>query len=317
MRSIRFAILVCLLIWAGSRLRPRAQEPLQSNLDAGQPANARAFHSPLLIGPGDLLNISAYDAPEYTQDVRVEDAGEIHLNLIGATKVGGMTAEAAGIYIADQLDKRHFLIHPQVTVLVKEFATRTVSVSGEVQHPGVYPMLTTKSILDVIALAGGWTNIADSRVAIKHRSGQEERVTVKLKGDDAQSQLDQNVLVYPGDLVVVPRAGLVYVLGDVGRPGGIVMQDNGSITVIEALAQAGGANHTAALNSAVLLHKTESGYSREKVKLNDLMQGHLADETMRPSDILFVPGSRLKYLAENSQSIASSAIGATVYHAIP
>jgi polysaccharide export outer membrane protein len=209
------------------------------------------------------------------------------------------------------------LIHPQVTVLVKEFATRSVSVSGEVQHPGVYPMLTTKSILDVVALAGGWTNLADSRVTIKHRSGQEEQITVRLKGDDAEEALAHNVLVYPGDLVVVPRAGLVYVLGDVGRPGGFVMQDNGSITLVQALAQAGGANHTAAVNSAVLLHKTETGYSREKVKLDELVRGKVPDEMMRPNDILFVPGSKLKIFAENSQSIVSSVVGASVYHAIP
>lgn len=317
MRIITFGILGCLLALGGSPTSGAAQEPQQGSVVPSQSASAAGPHSPLWIGPGDLLEITVYDAPEFTQDVRVEDDGEVELNLIGATKVAGLTAEAAGIHIAEELDKRHFLIRPQVTVLIKEFASRTVSVSGEVQHPGVYPMLTTKSVLDVIALAGGWTNIADTRVTVKHRSGQEERVTVKLKEDDAQAELDQNVLVYPGDLVVVPRAGVVYVLGDVGRPGGIVMQDNGNITIVEALAQAGGANHTAALNSAVLLHKTESGYSRETVKLNDLMRGHIADLAMRPNDILFVPGSKLKILAENTQSLASSAVGASVYHAIP
>ena len=169
----------------------------------------------------------------------------------------------------------------------------------------------------MISLAGGFTPIADSRVTIKHRGGKEDRVTVKLKGDNAQAAMDEDVQVYPGDLIVVPRAGVVYVLGDVARPGGIVMQDNGSITMVEALAQAGGANPTAAMNGAIVLHKTDTGYNREKIKLNDLVRGKTADLALSANDILFVPGSKIKYLAQNTQSVASSVVGAAVYHAMP
>ena len=279
------------------------------------PSTGGSPSAPALISPGDLLDITVYDTPEMTQEVRVEDDGEVQLSLIGPARVAGMTAQQAGVSIARQLEEHKQLLHPQVTVLVKEFASQGVSITGEVQHPGVYPVLTTRTVLDAISLAGGFTNLADSRVTIKHRSGKEERITVKLKGDDADAALDQNAVVYPGDLVVVPRAGLVYVLGDVGRPGGIVMQDNGKITIVQALAEAGGGNPTAALNGAVLLHKTDNGYTNQKIRLGDLVRGNAPDFALNSSDILFVPGSKLKYLANNTQSITSAVVGASVYHA--
>jgi polysaccharide export outer membrane protein len=295
-----------------------AQEPQkEATTQQAQFHASEAAAQPMLIAPGDLLDITVYDEPEMTQEVRVEEGGRVNLSLIGSTKLSGMTAQQAGEWIAGELTRRRFLLKAQVTVLVKEFATQGVSVTGEVSHPGVYPVLGTRTLLDVISLAGGLTSMADTRVTIKHRSGTDEQVTVKLKGDDAQSSLDQNLQVYPGDLIIVPRAGIVYVLGDVNRPGGFVMQDNGKITLLEALAQAGGANHTAALNSSLLLHKGGAGYATDKIRVADLVRGRVADREMKPNDILFVPGSHLRYFAENSQGIASAVVGASVYHVIP
>jgi polysaccharide export outer membrane protein len=303
-----FLVIPCLSLTAVS------QEKAQN---APQSVSTDTGGRPNLISAGDLLDISVYDIPEMLQEVRVEDDGQVQLALLGSTKVSGMTAKEAGVVIAHELDSRGLFVRPQVTVLIKEYPSEGVSVTGEVQHPGFYPIMTTRSVLDVISLAGGFTPIADSRVTIKHRGGKEDRVTVKLKGDNAQAAMDEDVQVYPGDLIVVPRAGVVYVLGDVARPGGIVMQDNGSITMVEALAQAGGANPTAAMNGAIVLHKTDTGYNREKIKLNDLVRGKTADLALSANDILFVPGSKIKYLAQNTQSVASSVVGAAVYHAMP
>lgn len=271
----------------------------------------------MAINPGDLLDITVYDTPELTQEVRVEDGGEVNLSLIGTEKLAGLTAQQAGRQIAEELQRKNFLLNPQVTVLVKEYSSQGVSVTGEVNHPGVYPLLAARTILDVISLAGGLTNIADTRVTIKHRSGSEETVTATLKGDDAQAALHENVVVYPGDLVVAQRAGIVYVLGDVGRPGGIVMQDNGKITLIQALAQAGGANQTASLDHAFLLHKGQSGYTPDRIRVSDMIHGRIADMELKPSDVLYVPMSRLRYLAANSSGFAQGLAGAAVYHVLP
>lgn len=272
---------------------------------------------PLAISDGDLLDITIYDNPDLSQEVRVETGGFVNLNLLGPAKLGGMTAQQAGDWMAARYSAKKYLINPQVTVLIKEYSTQGVSVTGEVNHPGVYPVLASRSALDAISLAGGFTPLADTRVTIKHRSGGEERVTVDLKADEAGVALDDNAIVYPGDLVVVPRAGVVYVMGDVGRPGGLVMQDNGRLTILQALAQAGGANYTASMNGAYLLHKTDAGYVTSRVKLGDMVRGKLTDLQMARNDILYVPPSKMKHLAQNTQDLVNSASGAAMYHVLP
>ena len=94
---------------------------------------------PIPIAAGDLLDVSVFDAPELSLEVRVEANGTIELPLIGPTRVEGMTAQKAGEAIAHALREHHLLLNPQVNVLIQEFATQGASVTGEVQHPGVYP----------------------------------------------------------------------------------------------------------------------------------------------------------------------------------
>jgi len=294
-----------------------AAQASQSKEASARTPDPASLHAQVLIAPGDLLSISIYDEPEEDQEVRVEEGGGANLSLLGPVKLSGMTAEQAGEFIARQLSARHFLLNPQVTVLIEDFATQGVSITGEVNHPGVYPVLGNRTLLDVISLAGGLTSMADTAVTIKHRSSPDDQVTVRVTVDDATAALNENVQVYPGDLIVVPRAGIVYVLGDVARPGGFVMQDDGKVTLLQALAQAGGANRTAAINGGLLLHKTASGYATDRIRVGDLLKGKLPDFAMNPNDILFIPGSRLRYFESDSQGIASAAVGAAVYHVVP
>lgn len=271
---------------------------------------------PVLITAGDLLNITVYDSPDLSQDVRVEADGQVALNLLGPVKLAGMTAQQAGKWIGSEYKNRKLFNSAEVTVLIKENAAQGVSITGEVAHPGVYPLLTTRSVLDVVSLAGGLTEMADTRVTIKHRSGAEQTITVKLKSDEASASLDQNALVYPGDLVVVPRAGIVYVVGEVGVPHALPMHNNGKITVLEALAVAGAPAYTAS-GSAFLLHKTETGYATNQIRIGDMLKGKVADMEMANNDILYIPGSKWKHFAQNTNQMVQSAVGASMYHAIP
>lgn len=284
-----------------------------AHIFAQSPVGGTAQNPPLLISSGDLLEITVYDNNDLDQQVRVETGGFVNLNLLGPVKLGGMTAQQAGNWIATRYAEKKYFTNPQVTVLIKEYATQSVSVTGEVNHPGIYPLLTSRSVLDAISLAGGFTPLADTRVTIKHRSGDEERLTVNLKADEAGTELDENAVIYPGDLIVVPRAGVVYVLGDVGRPGGLTMQDNGKITVLQALAQSGGANYTASMNGAYLLHKTDAGYVTSRVKVGDMVRGRIPDLSLARNDILYIPPSKLKHAVQNTQDMLSSAAGAAVY----
>ncbi len=267
------------------------------------------------IASGDLLGVSVYDSPELTQKVRVEADGSVQLALIGATKVVGLTAQEAATLIAGELQRRNFLLQPQVNVLIEEYSSQGVSVTGEVQHPGVYSVLGSRTLLDVISMAGGLSSTADTNITIRRRSGTEENVSVNLKNDDAKASLANNVQVFPGDLIVVPRAGIVYVLGDVNRPGGFTMQNNGKITVLQALAQAGGTNRSASMNGATLLSKGSSGYVSKQIRIGDLVRGRGEDIELHPNDILYVPNSVLKSVGQSTQAIVTSIGSASIYAA--
>src|SRR5215471_7964375 len=184
-----------------------------------QPSPTKETPVAIKIGPGDLLHISVFDVPEMTQEVRVGANGKAELALIGDIALAGLTGDEAEERIASELRNRKLLLRPQVNVLVKEFATQGVSVMGEVQHPGIYQVLGARTLLDLISMAGGLTSVADTRITVKRRGGAQEEVVAKLKTDDAETSLANNVQIYPGDLILVPRAGIVYVLGDVNRPG--------------------------------------------------------------------------------------------------
>ena len=309
--SVWIGLVLSLMHIAVSSPMVRAQQ----NQGNGQGPSTKEMPAPIKIAPGDLLHITVFDVPEMTQEVRIGAKGEAQISLIGNINLAGLTGEEAAEAIARELRNRKLLLSPQVNVLIKEFASQGVSVIGEVQHPGVYQVLGSRSLLDLISMAGGLTNVADTRITVKRRRGSEQAITVKLKTDDPDTSLNNNVQIYPGDLIVVPRAGIVYVLGDVNRPGGFVMQDSGKITLLQALAQAGGASKNASLSKAVLMSKNAQGYATTKLHVDKIEKGETPDLELHANDILFVPNNRLKNALSGTQS-AMSAIGSASIYAV-
>jgi polysaccharide export outer membrane protein len=315
-----FGILLALAL-VQSTLGPSNTHAQQTPGSNGQTAAAQAQQGPgngqapptIKIGPGDLLEITVFDVPEMTQQVRVGADGKAELQLLGNTTVAGLTAQEAAETIARELRDQKFLLHPQVNVLVKEYASQGVSVMGEVQKPGIYQVLGPRSLLDVISMAGGLTNVADTRVTVKRRGGREDQLLVKLKTDDPAASLSNNVQVYPGDLVLVPRAGIVYVLGDVNRPGGFVMQDSGKISLLQALAQAGGTAKNALLSKAVLMRKNAQGYVTQKLDIGRIERGQQPDLELGANDILFIPTNGFKSVLSGTQNVAASIGSAAIY----
>jgi polysaccharide biosynthesis/export protein len=282
-----------------------AQPPTTSSKD--DPAGA------LKIAAGDLVGVSVFDIPELTQELRVGSDGKIRLALIGDTAVAGLSTQEASQRIADRLRERHFVLQPQVNVLIKEFSTQGVSVVGEVQHPGVFRVLGPHTLLDIVALAGGLTKLADTAITVERRSNGHQKITARLKSDDAESALASDVEVFPGDLVLVPRAGVVYVLGDVARPGGYVMESNGAMTLLQALAQAGGPSATAAPNKSVWLRKKGESYATDRLDLTKISRGEAHDVKLQANDVIFVPNSRIKRTVASFAGILGSLGSATIY----
>lgn len=267
------------------------------------------------IGPGDLLHLEVFDVPELTQEIRVTDTGDATLLLLGSLHVDGLTTAEAQILIETRLQKGNLILDPHVSVIIREYGTQGVSVLGEVKKPGIYQVLGTRTLLDIISEAGGTTPFAAQEATVKRR-GSPEKFTASLSNDPAQL-LAHDVELRPGDTVIIPKAGIVYVLGDVGRPGGYVMQNSGRLTLLQAVAMAQGVNRTAAKSQTRLLRKTSSGVEETRLDLKHVLENRAPDLPLQPEDILYIPPSTAKSIVMRAPELVQSASSAAVYAAVP
>jgi len=255
--------------------------------------------------------------PESDQEVRVGADGNIFLNFIGAVKVTGQTTDQAQVTIAKKLVAGGFFKDPQVAVFAKEYATQGVSIMGEVQKPGVYPMLGSRTLFDVLSLAGGTTAKAGKLVSITHRDTPQTPNTVTMSNDAAES-LRSNVDIFPGDTIVVSRAGVVYVSGDVKRPSGVIMENGADMTVLQAIAMAEGVGPDAALNKSKLIRRGPNGPTEIPLRLKDMFASKAPDVRLQAEDIVFIPNSAAKSAGKRSlDAIISTATGLIIYGVRP
>jgi len=265
----------------------------------------------LLIGEGDLLQITLYGVPDFNQHVRVDSSGEISLPMIGTVKLLALSTKQAEQIIEKDLKSGGFYNNPQVTILQQEFGSQGISVLGEVTKPGVYPVLTARKLFDMLSAAGGTTPKAGRDILISHRSSPDVK---KLTfSSDTDKQMDTNVDVFPGDTIVVTKAPIVYVVGDVRLPGGFVVDKSNGLTILQALALAQGATTTAALNRSKLIHKTDEGPKETPIYLKKILAGKANDLKLEADDILFVPHSTGKAAIQGMQGALQAAAGAAVY----
>jgi polysaccharide export outer membrane protein len=271
-----------------------------------------ASHLPeVLVSSGDLLTVDVAGAPEYRHDVRVGSAGDASLPLVGNIKLAGLSTSQAESLVARTLQERGFFNDPQVSVFVKEYATEGISVLGEVQHPGIYQLLGHRTLLDAISAAGGTTPKAGKKVTITERDRPESSQTVVLSYDEGQTM--SNVMVRPGDTVVVSKAGMVYVVGDVKEPTGIIME-NPHLTVLQAIAMAHGTNPTASLKSVKLIRKSHSAPQETAIPLDMILAAKEPDLVLQPDDIVFVPISTAKMATHRGlEAILQAATGVAIY----
>ena len=267
----------------------------------------------LVIGPGDLLHIKVLEASELEQSVRVTDSGAIPLIVGGNVKVAGLTPSEADQAIEQALIKGQYLLTPHVSVVIDQPATQNVTVIGQVHAPGSYPISTPRKILDVLALAGGLTDAANRKVTIERHSNSEK--IEYFVSNHSIAALDTNVVVYPGDTIVVPKADIIYLLGAFYRPGGIAITTNDSkISLLQASSFAGGTQPTAVPSHARLIRKQPDGtYVNIPIQLSDIQKGKQADIPLQPDDIIYLPFSYLRNAALGISSLLAAASSAAIY----
>jgi len=262
------------------------------------------------LDAGDLLEVTTFDTPELSGKFRVDSRGYVTLPVGGGVPVQGLTAEQAGTAMERSLRDRDIVKNPHVTVLVLEYATQGVSVLGEVKQPGIYPLAGKHGVLDFISMAGGLTPAASKLVSITHRTPPWDTITVNLAGAHGSS-LENDVEVQPGDRVVALRAGVVYVIGDVGKPGGFVM--DGGVTVVQALALAQGMNRTAKSNG-MLIRNAAGGRTETQLALIKILMNQAPDPKLQDGDILYVPLSGAKDWTNKGVTAAlQMAVGMVIY----
>jgi polysaccharide export outer membrane protein len=276
--------------------------------------NKPSLEPVLRVDSGDVLEVKVYTiygAPDITQLVRVSSNGDIELPLAGRVAVAGLTVEEVQSKIEQKFKDGQYLKNPHVAVFVTEYATQGVSVLGEVAKPGIYPVVGSRTLLDVLSVAGGLTPVAGNTVTITRRQPPQEKLSVVLSGD---SNSQQNVPIFPGDTVFVDKTGILYVVGDVGKPGGFPINNRTQLTVLQAIALAEGTKPNAALNGAKLIRKTENNFSEIEIPLKKILTGKSPDLTLRAGDIIFVPGSAAKGAAKRTlEAIVQTATGMAIY----
>jgi polysaccharide biosynthesis/export protein len=265
----------------------------------------------LMIANGDLLEISVFGTDfscgndKSGCEARVSASGKITLPLISAVKVAGLTVAQAEQEVAARLSQGGFYNDPQVTIIQKEYSTQGISVMGEVQKPGIYPLLGSHTLLQAISAAGGSTVKAGNDVAII-RSNEYQHA-------DISSPTGSRVSLRPGDTIVVSKAGIVYVVGDVRQPTGVVM-DNTGLTVLQAIAMAQGTNVTASLDKAKLIRYTPQGRNEIAIPLRKILSNKAKDLELQAEDILFVPNSVAKSATRRGLEAAlQAATGVVIY----
>jgi polysaccharide export outer membrane protein len=290
---------------------PNAKVTNDSSLPSASPAEEGAPF--LKLQPGDLLEIGVYNVPELSTKARVGNSGDVYLPLVDYVHVGDLTVEEAQVLLEKRLEDGGFVRSPHVTIFVDEATSQGVTVLGEVSKPGIYPVLGERKLYDIVSEAGGFLPTAGRKVnIIRHNQPQPIALTLPRNLGD---NFDNNVGIFPGDTITVSRAPIIYVVGDVGRPSGLLV-DSGHLTVLQAIALAGGTNRTAKMGGVRIVRKTPTGMTETTVPLKKMLEAKATDVDLQADDILFVPVSAGKVLAARTAEAAMSAATAVSIYAV-
>ena len=200
-----------------------------------------------------------------------------------------------------------------MTIFVDEANSQSVTVIGEVGKPGIYPDAADRKLYEVISQAGGFNATASRKIAVI-RKNQTDPIRVDLPRNLADD-LSGNIDILPGDTITVPRAPIIYVVGDVGHPSGLLV-DNGTLTVLQALALAGGTNKTAKLGAARIIRKSPTGVVENKLEIKKMLEAKAPDVPLQADDILFISVSGAKIVAARSFEAAMSMATAVSIYAV-
>lgn len=273
--------------------------------------NARLLNNPngpaqYSLGPGDQISIHVQDLDEVSEKpVRIDPAGDIDLPLIGRLHVSGMSIEQLRTALVEQLSK--YVNSPKVAINILDYHSQPVSVIGAVANPGIHQLQSPKRLLDVISMAGGLRQDAGAKLTVTRQinwgilplpnahtdtSGQFSIAEVSVESLTTSKSPVENIFVRPNDTISIPKAEIIYVLGQVKKAGGFPLNSRDSISLLKALALAEGLDRDASPKHARIMRAS----ARDGANLNELpvdvqqiLDGRAPDMQLRADDVLFIP----------------------------
>ena len=290
-----------------------AQNPAAPATSDQQAKCDNQIRSTYLLGPDDQLEISGPELTDATnKPVRINGEGNVQVPLAGSVHVAGLTVQQTEQELDKTLSK--YIRNPQVVVNVVEVRSQPVSVLGAVNSPGVHQVQGHKTVLEMLAAAGGIRQDAGYSIRVTRQvewgciplpgaqfdaTGKYSVAEVNLQKIMNAKTPEENIQIFPHDVISVPKAEMVYVIGEVHRSGGFVLGEHKSISVLQALSLAEGLNTGADPRHAKILRLKPEADQREELKVDvkDALNGKKPDFPLQGEDILFIPGSTGKKAA--------------------
>jgi polysaccharide export outer membrane protein len=223
---------------------------------SAQPTQNKPEH---LLGPGDVIRVTVFQSPDLSLETRINEQGQITFPLVGSLAVGGLSVTAAEQRIAKALRDGKFVLSPQVNIQVMQIRSAQVSVLGQVGKPGRYPIEQAGSkVSEMIAAAGGVVpGASDIVTLVGSRNGRQVKMDIDLPAILVAGKAELDTVVASGDILYVDRAPMIYVYGEVQRPG--VSRLERGMTVMQALAQSGGLTQRGTVRGLRIHRRDASG----------------------------------------------------------
>jgi polysaccharide export outer membrane protein len=246
------------------------------------------------IGPKDLLEIKVFELPELNQVVRVSEDGSITIPLVGSVMVEGITKDELERKLAELLEER-YLKKARVSVFIKEYQSKRVAVIGAVENPGMYELIGRLTLLQMISRAGGFTEKASNELFVLREGNNGNSATICIDLEDLLVNGNQklNIPLKANDVINVPVDKIihVYVWGEVTKPGALEVKMSKKITLLQAIAQAGGTTDGASKGGVVIKRKDKKTGKERKIKVNlkDIIKGKKPDIELLEGDVVYVP----------------------------
>lgn len=260
------------------------------------PLNTYAEKTQYKLQPLDIISITVHQQPDLSTKTRVAADGSISFPLIGKMAAAGLTVQQLEGKIKELLEK-DYLVKAEVLVFIEEYRARQVSVTGEVNNAGKFniPIERDITLLEAVAMAGGFTKDADINrtKVIREEGGEKKAITIRVKDITDKDEKDNNITLKPDDIIVVPKRFFFSVMGEVKSPGKFDMPTERSVTVLEAIAMAGGFTKDADLNKVKVMRVSEGEKKTIFVNIKDVTEKDQQDKdiALQADDIVFVPES--------------------------